>query len=226
MKFYTVCTLPHYFPADVYKLKQQLVIFYGGKVELYVYTDRPHLFDSSVNVIAIDHDICKRQWYKVDFLGDMVAGDEPIIVMDLDWVLFDDITDIIDAPIERNEFRTVERWWRDKSCDLSVNGGMYKFFPGTCKRTYTTFYSNPSFWQTTYFGPKRIEGEQNFVADNISLTHKITHFPGKKIGRWSSDRIRNETYMMCYERDFSEPLITDGKFNPQIALLHARLSYS
>ena len=228
MKFYTVCTLPHYFPDDVYKLKRQLVVYYGGTVDLYVYTDRPHLFDDSVNTIPISHNLCQRQWYKVDFLGDNITtGDDPIIILDLDCTIFDDVTDVIDTPIERNEFRTVERWWRNKDTDiLTVNGGMYKFYPGTCKRAYNTFYSNPRFWQTTYFGPNRIEGEQNFVADVIALTHNITHFPGKKIGRWSSDRIRNETYMECYERDFSEPLITDGKFNSQIALLHARLSYS
>lgn len=225
MKFYTVCTLPHYHPEDVYMLRKQLLLFYDGEVELFVYTDRPALFNDTVNVIAIDHHRCKRQWYKMDFFGPhIVKGSEPVIVTDLDWTIIDDVTSIIDVPIDRDEFVAIDRWWRKDTCKLTLNGGMYKFFPNTCLHAYNTFYSNPEFWQTTYFGPNNIKGEQNFVADIIPISHNVTYFPGKKIGRYSSDPADNVGYARYYHLRFNEPMMVQGRFNRQLALLHARPS--
>lgn len=225
MKFYTVCTLPHYHPKDVYALHKQLLTFYDGEVELFVYTDRPLEFNNTVNVFEIKHNRCKRQWYKIDFLGPhIVTGDEPVIVTDLDWTFLDDVTSIIDIDTKANEFTTIDRWWRKDSCKLNINGGMYKFHPGTCMRAYNTFYSNPEFWQTTYFGPNNIKGEQNFIADIIPITHNITFFPGKKIGRYSSDPYDNIGYATYYHQRFNEPMVADGDFNRELALLHVRPS--
>lgn len=225
MKFYTVCTLPHYHPNDVYVLRKQLLTFYGGDVELFVYTDRPQLFDDTVRVIEIRHSLCKRQWYKMDFFGPhIVSGDDPVIVMDLDWTFLDDVTDIIDMDISRDDFAAIERWWRKEECRLSINGGMYKFYPGTCIHVFNTFYSNPSFWQTMYFGPNNIKGEQNFVSDIVPITHNIKFFPGKKIGRYSSDPSDNIGYDAFYHQRFNERMMIEGNFNQQLALLHVRPS--
>lgn len=227
MKFYTVCTLPHYFPEDVYKLHKQLQLFYEGKVELFVYTDRPDEFNQSVNVIKIQHNLCQRQWYKVDFFKPgFIDVDEPVIVTDLDWLILDDITEIIDTAVSPDEFITIERWWRENTCKLKVNGGMYKFFPKTMKKTYDVFYSNPKFWQEVYFGPQKIEGEQNFVADVVSLTHKIKHFPSEKIYRYTADASLSEQYAKWYEQKFNASPMINGRFNRQLALVHGRLSYS
>lgn len=227
MKFYTVCTLPHYHPKDVYRLKSQLKMFYDGDVELFVYTDRPADFDTSVNVIEIRHNLCQRQWYKVDFYKPgFIDGNDPVIVTDLDWLVLDDITDIIDTPINVDEFVAVERWWRRHDCTLDINGGMYKFVPNTLAHAYNVFYSNPRFWQTMYFGPNKIEGEQNFVADVVSLTHKIKLFPGKKIYRHSIYPQTNVEYAERYKEKFKTLPVLDGKFNQQLALVHGRLFYS
>lgn len=227
MRFYTVCTLPHYFPEDVYRLHEQLRIYYDGDVDMFVYTDRPSSFNNTVNVIEIDHDLCKRQWYKIDFFKPgFIDTTDPVIVTDLDWLLLDDVTEIIDMPVQTKQFAAVERWWRSPSCGLTINGGLYKFYPNTMERAYNTFYSNPQFWQTVYFGPNKIEGEQNFVSDVVSLTHDIIHFPGKKIGRHIDDPDALYTYNLHYQENYGAPMIANGAFNPQLALVHGRLSFS
>lgn len=224
MKFYTVCTLPHYFPSDVYQLKRQLQLYYDGEVEMFVYTDRPSEFDNSVNVIDITHNKCVRQWYKIDFFGqDIVSGDDPIIVTDLDWIIRGDITDIIDMPITRSQFAAVERWWREPSDALKLNGGLYKFYPGTCIRSYNIFYSNPKFWQTAYYGPTKIAGEQDFTMDTLSLTHDIVYFPGESIGRYrSNNREAMEAYSKIYQSKYSNRYIVNGDFNSQVVMVHGR----
>lgn len=224
MKFYTVCTLPHYHPEDVYRLKQQLDLFYDGVVDMYVYTDRPEAFNDSVNVVAITHNKCVRQWYKVDFFGyDIVTGNEPVIVIDLDWVILDDVTDIIDMPITRNQFAAVERWWRQPTDKVKLNGGMYKFYPGTCIQTYNTFHAAADMWQERYYGPRRIKGEQNFVYDIVSRSHEIVFFPGERIGRYRKNYEPGmEVYCDCYREKYNLEYFSNNTFNPQIALIHGR----
>lgn len=205
----------------MYKLHQQLKLFYDGSVEMFVYTDRPEEFDSSINVIKIQHDICQRQWYKVDFFKPgFITTDDPIIVTDLDWIILNDITDIIDRPITPNQFMAVNGWWRNIDSQVKINGGMYKFFPNTLGKTYRVFYSNPQFWQRTYFGANKIQGEQDFVADAVPLTHEVVLFPGKNICRSTQYRSVNNRYAATYERLFNEPLIEQGTLNKHVALLH------
>lgn len=227
MRFYTVCTLPHYFPKDVYKLHQQLQLFYRGRVEMYVYTDRPEEFDNSVNVIKIQHSLCQRQWYKVDFFRPgFITTDEPVIVMDLDWIILNDITGIVNQPIIPTQFATVHGWWRTSARRLKINGGMYKFFPNTLGKAYNIFYSNPQFWQRTYFGVNKIQGEQDFVTDVVPLTHEIVLFPSHKICRSSQHHSTNTRYAETYQLLFGEPLIDKDVINKRVALLHGRSFFS
>lgn len=229
MKFFTVCTLPNYHPEDVIRLHKQLCMFYDGTVEMFCYTDRPELIPSPIHSIPITHTICERQWYKIDFFGPMLDYiNEPVVVMDLDWTLVDDITSLVDMSMEPDEFIAIDRWWRPEDDKLEINGGMYKFIPSTCRSIYKRFYDDPSFWQSYYKHPDDISpviGEQNFVFEFASRTHKIRFFPGyataRRMSKQSNEEEILEFYGDRYCKKFNQTFYMDKRArNPLIRMIH------
>jgi hypothetical protein len=204
---------------------------------MYCYTDRPDLFNSTINVIPINHQLCERQWYKIDFFKPgFVQGEDPIIIMDLDWTIYDEVDSILDVPIEKNEFYAVDRWWRGEDDPLEINGGMYKVYPNTCTELYNIFYKDPTHWQSTYKQKHDITaviGEQNFVFEHIRNTHTLKKFPGIHLGRnaytlplrthSSPTRARHlmieyaEIYMKKFNQSF---YYGDEDWNPNIIMMH------
>jgi hypothetical protein len=231
MKFYTVCTLPHYHPFHVYRLKKQLQCFYDGDVELYCYTDRPAEFDAdeNINIIPITHTLCERQWYKIDFMGEgFVEGEDPIIAMDLDWTILSDITDMIDTPITPKQIIAIDRWWRTNPDSCDINGGMFKYYPHACRDIHEIFYSKPHFWQNAYRDledPSKVNGEQAFMRIHGSKSHEIIKFPGIRIGRLMVDSPEvNSMYADMYCKLFDQPYYTLGNnINPNIHMMHTQL---
>lgn len=226
MKFFCVCTRPLYGPEHVYSLYKQLRVFYSGTVEMYVYTDRPELFNDTVNVIPINHTLCERQWYKMDFMGPMNDHlDEPIIVMDIDMTIISCVDDIIDIPLKQNEFYAIERWWRAWNSDMNINGGMYKYYPKTCRSAYDDFYKDPSMWQNNYrkYSPKdKVTGEQRYVWESINKTHTIKTFPGQSIIRYRKDMPDVQSdYGKIYCNTFNLPYMRlNGSYHPCISIIH------
>lgn len=223
MKFYTVCTLPHYHPHHVYRLLQQLQIFYDGPVEMFVYTDRPSEFDSRVVALPIQHNKSVRQWYKIDFFGlDLIPPGEQIIVMDLDWTILDDITDIVDMPVLPSQFAAVDRWWRSNENAIAINGGMYKFTTGTCSDMFNLYHTDPHYWQNVYRGDSVVGGEQDFVFIHSQKTHKLMTFPGHTMGRLRPDNYWGNLYIkQRYVDRFNMPYIDSrGQYNSHIKMVH------
>lgn len=225
MNFYTVCTLPNYDASHVSRLQAQLINHYDGDVILHCYTDRPQSMPASVNAIPIPEDtMCQRQWNKIDFFGPMLTGDEPVIVMDLDWTILGNITNIIDTEISSNEFIAVDRWWI-KYSNVKINGGMYKFYPGTPCYLHDVFYIDPLYWQEKYIkegsADPPINGEQNFVYEHITKTLRLKTFPGENISRYPQDPHVKRLYEEKYEECFGLPLYVNGKLNPAITMVHA-----
>ncbi len=225
MKFFCVCTKPLYGPEHVYSLHKQLRVFYSGAVEMYVYTDRPELFDNTLNVIAINHNICERQWYKMDFMGPMNDHlDEPIIVMDIDMNIISCVDDLVDIPTDRHDFYAIDRWWRPSHDNLPINGGMYKYYPNTCRSIYDEFYKNPSMWQSKYKSPSSgpVHGEQSCVWELLRATHVIKTFPGQSIIRYRKDVPDTmEIYGNRYCKTFNLPyMISGGQYHPSISIIH------
>lgn len=228
MKFFCVCTKPLYGPEHVYSLHKQLRLFYSGPVEMSVYTDRPELFDDTVNVIAINHTLCERQWYKMDFMGPMNDHlDEPIIVMDIDMTIISCVDSIIDTPIFPNEFYAIERWWRRPGSSMKINGGMYKYYPKTCRSAYDQFYQDPVKWQNNYreYSPaEAVTGEQRYVWESINKTHNIKTFPGETIIRHIKDNPNiQEFFNKTYCNTFNLPFMRmAGQYHSKILIIHGR----
>jgi len=225
MKFFCVCTAPKYGPEHVYTLYQQLRVFYSGDVDMSVYTDRPHLFDNTLNVIPITHDRCERQWYKMDFMGPMNNHlEEPIIVMDIDMTIISCVDDIVDIPTDRNDFYAISRWWRSPHDKLTINGGMYKYYPSTCTAAYDQFYANPTAWQSKYRCPASglVHGEQLCVWELLSATHNIKTFPGQSIVRYRKDMPDvMEDYNNQYCKTFNLPYMRrNGSYHPNVSIIH------
>jgi hypothetical protein len=224
MKFFTVCTRPFYNHTHVVQLYNQLKVFYDGDVEFYCYTDQPDVMPDYIHTIPIMHTKSMRQWYKIDFFGkDIITTAEPVIVMDLDWVIVDDITDIIDTPVRPSEFITVDRWWRGDTDPCPINGGFYKFVPSSCHHLYEIYYTNPKKWQNEYRGEREIGGEQDFVFVHTRSTHTLKFLPSHAVVRWrplhmeNNDQIREQ-----YQKMFGYPLINGDILNPNIRMLHTQ----
>lgn len=230
MKFYTVCTLPHYHPFHVYRLRKQLRCFYDGDVELYCYTDRPTEFNPNegINVIPITHNLSERQWYKIDFMGEgFVEGEDAIIVMDLDWTIISDITELIDTPINHNQILAVDRWWRGRPDSCDINGGMFKYYPHTCSNLHQLYYSDPHYWQNAYrdsLDPTKVNGEQAFMWIHGSVSHEMIKFPGKSIARLTANSPQTDaSYGVKYCDIFNEPYYIKGtNINPNICMIHSQ----
>ncbi len=224
MKFFAVCTKPNYTSAHVYRLIEQLKSHYTGTVDFHVYTDRPDTFDSdTVNVIPIEHTLCERQWYKMDFMGMINTGlDEPIIVLDLDLTILRNIDFIIDMPIERNDFIAINRWWRAPGQPMNINGGMYKYYPQTCQHIFNTFYSAPLFWQNNYrqYSANAVTGEQYFVWEHARLSHNIKTFRPDAFAPVRANKDTIPVYNRTYTKEFGYPLLTDGVYNDNVCVLH------
>lgn len=224
MKFFAVCTLPHYGSKHVYKMLDQLQQYYSGTVELNIYTDRPHLLDDRVNIIPIEHSLCERQWYKVDFMGPMNSDiDEPIIVMDLDLTFLRNIDHIVDIPINPSEFFAIERWWRAPGQQMNINGGMYKYYPSTCHHAFMSFYEKPQFWQNNYrqYSRNPVTGEQYFMFDHMTKTHMIRTFPGPAFVPVRPNKDTVPVYLRMYTECFGRPFLQDdGSYDQDVCVLH------
>lgn len=223
MKFFTVCTRPHYGPADVERLLEQLHQHYTGDIDFFVYTDRPKEFNFT-NAIPIEHTLCERQWYKVDFAGYMNADiDEPIIVMDVDLSFIRNIDHIIDMPVDRKQFSAIERWWRRPGQPMNINGGMYKYYPSSCEFIFNKFYKNPQVWQNSYrqYSKNPVTGEQYFMWEAAREQLEIVTFPPESVLRLrEGDTHQSSVYADLYKDLFNIPLFVDHRYNERVCILH------
>ena len=168
--------------------------------------------------------IGKLQWNKLVPMG--MDIDEPVCVIDIDIALIGNYMDMINYPIQRREFVAAQAWWRDtEDRRYRLQGSFQKYYPKDCKYIYDKFVSNPEYWMEYYIkngttvGP--VNGEQYFVQDSVEERLELNYLPDSWICRWENfaeydeQFIRNATEY--YPKDW---LYEDGKFNPDVRLLH------
>lgn len=173
------------------------------------------------------------QWNKLQVMQTKI--DEPVVVMDIDLLLTNNYKELIEYPIEDNDFLLLPAWW-NKDDKFAYNGGFQKFVPKNCNYIFKEFISRPLYWQGYYIkegmtiGP--VNGEQFFVVDQARKHLKVKTIPNNWVCRWSSEDfietvrnlsydeyIRNENEM--YANIAEDKILYDGvKFNDDIKLIH------
>jgi hypothetical protein len=120
------------------------------------------------------------QWNKLEVMCSKI--NEPVIVMDIDLLLTNNYRELIEYPIEQDEFLLLPAWWNDSDfADFAYNGGFQKFVPSECNYIFDEFISKPLYWQGYYIregmtiGP--VNGEQFFVVEQARKKLKVKTVP-------------------------------------------------
>jgi len=167
----------------------------------------------------------QAHWWKLRFFDQAFTGPGEIIVMDIDQIIVQDITEMIAYPCEKNEIVSYNKWWTDAR-DTTLNGGWYKFHAGDFQCVWDKFYSDIEKWQTYYFDKGvvhfRYFGEQNFVEDTIRENGgKVTLMPGQWVCKYTKDYDNNRKINMRYIREFKERyLILGDEINELVKIVH------
>lgn len=228
---YVICTGPNYTPEHVRRFERQLKDHVNIDFKIHCYTsyDRSS-YDASIEVIPIENDDGRRQWYKMDVFRMAPKGDV-VFVSDIDWTFVGDVTDIFNQEVKSNELIAPYRWWtRYKGKGFTINGGLYKFIGGDHQYVPDTFYDRPQYWMQHYILDRRlahppVNGEQNFVDETIRKNNGILKYfePRDAIGRMPSDHQHaveyNELYLLNYGHDYFHV----GEFNDRIRMIQSVL---
>jgi len=104
----SICTLlkkgPKYGTKDVNNIFRSLKKHTTKPFKFYCYTDYDTEFlDEDINIIELENDDKKLQWYKLDFFKKGIVKEEDIILMDIDQVIIRNCDFLFDD-IEDNEF--------------------------------------------------------------------------------------------------------------------------
>lgn len=173
------------------------------------------------------------QWNKLQVMQTRI--DEPVVVMDIDLLLTNNYCELIEYPINDDEFLLLPAWW-NTSDKFAFNGGFQKFVPKNCNYIFKEFMSRPLYWQGYYIqegmtiGP--VNGEQFFVVEQARKQLKVKTIPDSWVCRWSSEEFINTVRNMSYEdyiRNENEnyanicngATLYDGvEFNTDVKLVH------
>lgn len=191
---------------------------YDQKVEDYINSKL-----DNVNWIR-EETIGKLQWNKLIPMG--LDIDEPVCVIDIDIALVGNYMDMINYPIERGQFVAAQAWWRDtEDRRYRLQGSFQKYYPKDCRYIYDKFTSDPEYWMEYYIknettvGP--VNGEQYFVQDSVEERLDLRYLPASWITRWENFAEYDEVFIRNAEEFYpNDWLYRDGKFNPDVRLLH------
>lgn len=227
---YVICTGPNYNPGHVMRFEQQLRDHIAIDFKVHCYTSyEKHLFDKSIEVIPIQNDDGRRQWYKMDLFNIAPKGDV-CFMSDLDWTFVGDVTDIFNVPVGPNELVAPWRWWtRYKGEGFTINGGLYKFIGGEFKYLPEVFHKQPRYWMQRYIidlmvAHPPVNGEQNFVDETIRrFGGTLKYFePRNAFARKPKNMTHAVEYNSLYQQEFGEDWVWMGdQFNPTVRMIQS-----
>lgn len=165
-------------------------------------------------------------WHKLRFFDKDFIGEGDIIVLDIDQVVVNDITDMLSWKVKEKELVSYEKWWTVNPDGLPINGGWYKFKSGSLNFVWDKFNSNIDKWQRYYHDNGTVGflfyGEQNFVYDTcIENDCTVTQMPGKWTAKYDTDVILNSKYNMWYAEKFDADFMIMGEeIWPELKIVH------
>lgn len=165
-------------------------------VKFHILSDRPcDTGGVPVNYIDLDPEDIREHdhWTKIFFFDPEFIGakesDQTIIVdIDMDWCK--DPTPVIQYPVSKNEFVSLNRWWRDNDCDISgsfykFNSHDFKYITPIYKKHYKYF--RKYYYENGYCGLPEA-GEQYFVHEMVKNNSKIVLQPPEWCMKWHDEK--------------------------------------
>lgn len=168
----------------------------------------------------------QQHWHKLSFFDYNFTGEGDIIVMDIDQVIVNDITPMIEYPVEEGELVSYHKWWSRSPTSLPINGGWYKFKAGSLQCVWDKYNSDPEKWQLHYYNNGTVHykyfGEQDFVYHTcVENDVKITQMPGQWVAKYDNDINLNTRYNVMYAERFNEDFMILGEeLNENIRIVH------
>jgi len=161
------------------------------------------------------------QWNKL--YGMTLDIDEPLVVLDIDILLMHDYMELINYPVKKGQFLSIQSWWKQTANpNYNLQGGFLKYYPKDCRYIYDKFMKDPSYWQNYYIkngvtvGP--INGEQYFVEDSVKERLELIWAPTEWIGVMKDSSREWEAYInSIYPGDW---YFLGGEYHPDIKLVH------
>ena len=168
----------------------------------------------------------QQHWHKLSFFDYNFTGEGDIIVMDIDQVIVNDVTPMIEYPVEEGELVSYHKWWSKSPTSLPINGGWYKFKAGSLQCVWDKYNSDPEKWQLHYYNNGTVHykyfGEQDFVYHTcVENDVKITQMPGQWVAKYDNDINLNTRYNVMYAERFNEDFMILGEeLNENIRIVH------
>ena len=145
----------------------------------YCYTEDSSGLVSDIKTVDIkDPNEFKLQWHKLIFHKNGFAGIEEgstCIILDIDWIVINNLDDILNYNLPENTFGCFERWWSNLRHFCKLNGGFQMYRMGETNYLWQKFIEDPEYWQQYYIetgqceGP--VNGEQNFIDNHVINKH-------------------------------------------------------
>jgi hypothetical protein len=168
----------------------------------------------------------QQHWHKLKFFDKEFTGEGDIVVLDIDQVIVNNITPMLNWPVGENELVSYHKWWSRNENSLPINGGWYKFKAGSLQCVWDKYISDPEYWQLYYYKNSVVHfkyfGEQNFVYDTcIENNIKVTTMPGEWVAKYDKDIKKNSRYNMFYSDAFDQDFMILGEeLNENIKIVH------
>ena len=189
--------------------------------KFYCYTEDSKGILPEIKIIPLNNpDEFQLQWHKLklhknDFAS--IAPGEKCLLLDIDWIVIDNIDEILTYDLPQNHIGVFERWWSNLRHFCKLNGGFQMFYMCDTHYIWNDFNKNPEYWQRHYidngFAVGPVNGEQNFIHQHGKNKHwlpmewfaKYHSEDWIKINRnWEKDVNPNEPYYMG--GDFAESI--------------------
>ena len=167
------------------------------------------------------HPYILGQWNKLH--GMTFDLDEPLLVLDIDILLMNDYMELINYPVKRGQFLSIQAWWGQSiNPKYKLQGGFQKYYPKDCLYIYEKFMKDPKYWQQHYIkngtteGP--INGEQYFVEDSVNERLELVWAPSEWMGVMTK---QGEKWLAHINSLYpGEWYYLGEEYNPDVKLVH------
>tara|TARA_Y100000310_G_scaffold93329_1_gene90848 strand:- start:1740 stop:2504 length:765 start_codon:yes stop_codon:yes gene_type:complete len=226
LKIYCVYFEGKYTPEYVERLYNGLKRNCKVDFEFICYSDTTVIADK---VIPLPKETkIQQHWHKLNFFNKDFTGLGDIIVLDIDQVVINDITDMVNWPVKENQLVSYSKWWTKSptTTNIPINGGWYKFKAGSLQYVWEKYNSDPEYWQMYYYNNGTVDykffGEQNFVYNTVVENNsQVIIMPGEWVAKYDKDKEKNVRYNVMYNEAFNKDyMILGNQVNEDIKIVH------
>ena len=218
--------------TEKYSSKYVNNLYYGLKkfsnidFNFYCYTENKKGLDKNIIVIPLSNvEKYKLQWHKLIFhknnFGNINIG-EKCLILDIDWIIINNIDEILNYNLEKKRFLCFERWWFEKIKSCKINGGLQMDYMGDTNHLWEIFKNDHIYWQEYFINNKLaigpVNGEQNFIDKHLKL--KRQWLPMEWFGKYSVEEMMTIQKLWTRRIDEHSLFYADDEFDDRLKMIH------